>query len=154
MDVKEYVLKLLRGVESRTGKDILALSDENVIRTFGGCTRSVADIVTEIISVNDRFLVRLQGGEPQAFNYEGWMKAPPTMQTQAAVSEGLSHSIGKLIAYAEGASPEDLEIVQETPMGHQSKYEILLIAASHILYHDGQINYIQTLLGDTDFHWG
>ena len=29
----------------------------------------------------------------------------------------------------------------------------ILLPASHMNYHDGQINYIQLLLGDTRFHW-
>ena len=31
--------------------------------------------------------------------------------------------------------------------------EAILLPASHMNYHDGQINYIQLLLGDTKFHW-
>jgi len=27
------------------------------------------------------------------------------------------------------------------------------LPAGHMMYHDGQINYIQLLLGDTKFHW-
>jgi uncharacterized damage-inducible protein DinB len=29
----------------------------------------------------------------------------------------------------------------------------IFLPASHMTYHDGQINYIQTLLGDAKFHW-
>jgi uncharacterized damage-inducible protein DinB len=29
----------------------------------------------------------------------------------------------------------------------------ILLPASHMNYHDGQVNYIQLLLGDTRFHW-
>ena len=31
--------------------------------------------------------------------------------------------------------------------------QAILLPASHMNYHDGQINYIQLLLGDTRFHW-
>ena len=31
--------------------------------------------------------------------------------------------------------------------------EAILLPTSHMTYHDGQINYIQTLLGDAKFHW-
>lgn len=29
----------------------------------------------------------------------------------------------------------------------------IMLPASHMSYHDGQVNYIQVLLGDTKFHW-
>ena len=29
----------------------------------------------------------------------------------------------------------------------------ILLPTSHMTYHDGQINYIQTLFGDAEFHW-
>ena len=31
--------------------------------------------------------------------------------------------------------------------------QAILLPAGHMNYHDGQINYIQLLLGDTKFHW-
>ena len=31
--------------------------------------------------------------------------------------------------------------------------QAILLPASHMNYHDGQVNYIQLLLGDTKFHW-
>ena len=40
------------------------------------------------------------------------------------------------------------------PWGMESKlYEFAQIAISHIWYHDGQLNYVQCLLGDGDYHW-
>ena len=32
-------------------------------------------------------------------------------------------------------------------------YMIAQIMVSHIWYHDGQLNYIQSLLGDEKVHW-
>ena len=34
-----------------------------------------------------------------------------------------------------------------------SLYSLAQMAVSHIWYHDGQLNYIQCLMGDGDYHW-
>lgn len=51
-------------------------------------------------------------------------------------------------------SDEALEDEVQMPWGAMmSSVEAIMLAASHMNYHDGQINYIQLLLGDTKFHW-
>jgi len=49
---------------------------------------------------------------------------------------------------------EALEGEVQMPWGAMfSAAEAILLPASHMSYHDGQVNYIQLLLGDTRFHW-
>lgn len=51
-------------------------------------------------------------------------------------------------------SDEALEGEIQMPWGGMfAASEAILLPASHMNYHDGQINYIQLLLGDTRFHW-
>ena len=52
------------------------------------------------------------------------------------------------------ASDEALNAVVNAPWGMPTPVFILAqIAVSHIWYHDGQLNYIQSLLGDGEVHW-
>lgn len=51
-------------------------------------------------------------------------------------------------------SDADLEGDIQMPWGMiMPMTDAIFLPASHMNYHDGQINYIQTLLGDTKFHW-
>lgn len=51
-------------------------------------------------------------------------------------------------------SDEDLEGDIQMPWGGIfPATQAILLPTSHMTYHDGQINYIQLLLGDTKFHW-
>lgn len=51
-------------------------------------------------------------------------------------------------------SDGDLEGETQMPWGAMfSTSEAIFLPFSHMNYHDGQINYIQLLLGDTKFHW-
>ena len=51
-------------------------------------------------------------------------------------------------------SDSDLEGDMQMPWGMIfPTTQAILLPVSHMTYHDGQINYIQLLLGDTKFHW-
>jgi len=41
----------------------------------------------------------------------------------------------------------------DLPWGAQSLYSTAQTAVSHLWYHDGQLNYVQALLGDGEVHW-
>jgi hypothetical protein len=51
-------------------------------------------------------------------------------------------------------SDADLEGDIQMPWGFVMPAAVaIFLPDSHMSYHDGQLNYIQTLLGDTKFHW-
>lgn len=41
-----------------------------------------------------------------------------------------------------------------TEHGETDRSERCRFIALHVWYHSGQLNFIQTLLGDDDWHWG
>lgn len=48
---------------------------------------------------------------------------------------------------------ETPDMIQMPWGASMSAMEAIMLPAAHMQYHDGQINYIQLLLGDTAFHW-
>ena len=66
-----------------------------------------------------------------------------------AVQEG-----GEALAAALTTAGDRLGETVQAPWGEQlSLYQLSQVAANHILYHDGQLNYLQALKGDGDMHW-
>lgn len=52
------------------------------------------------------------------------------------------------------ADDERLASMETVPWGDTMPVAMVAhIATSHIWYHDGQLNFIQSLLGDGDYHW-
>ncbi len=110
----------------------------------GGQTRSVLNQITECIGVNFRFAALLRG-EPA-------LDAPPAPQTAAEAQEQLTASAGALAATIRGLSEDALEALIDLPRGPLLTRNLMLAPYRNMAYHAGQINFIQTLAGDTEFH--
>jgi hypothetical protein len=66
----------------------------------------------------------------------------------------LSEATEALTGAIASASDDTLNQVVTPPWGMPAPlYICAQVAASHIWYHDGQLNYIQCLLGDDKVHW-
>ena len=58
----------------------------------------------------------------------------------------------ELAAAIRGLTEEDLERTYPHPRGPRLGANLILICYRNMAYHAGQINYIQTLYGDQEFH--
>ncbi len=153
MDWKTHIIELVSRSGGHCIKDIEALEEPLLLKTYGGSSRSVADVVTEIVAINKRFLTRMQGGDPGPFKFGEWMVAPDDMKSKAAIIAALTESISQIVALGESSTEAELSAVIETPTGPTSRYDLLLFSAMHMTYHNGQFNYIQTMQGDSEVHW-
>jgi uncharacterized damage-inducible protein DinB len=134
-------------------KDLEALPEDAFDRSFAPKARTVADIAYEVVLVNDEIVRGIQGGPPSEWP-EGWVKAPETFKSKDAVLKGFQDSAERALGVAASLSPEELLQTVNTPWGDQSKAERVRFMTSHVWYHSGQLNFIQTLLGDDAWHWG
>ena|SRR2546421_9561050 len=135
-------------------QDLQALPEEAFTKSFNSTTRTVADIVYEVNLVNDHVGMALRGEEPFPWPEEGWIKAPEDLRTKAGVISAFENSSQKIIATVEALSEADLEGMVQTEHGERTRFDRCMFMALHMWYHSGQLNYIQTLLGDDGFHWG
>ncbi len=110
----------------------------------GGQGRSVLDQMAECISVNFRFAALLRG--------ETAPEAPPAPQSAADAQAQIVASGDKLAAAIRGLTDEDLEKPLALPRGSLPLSRAMLVPFRNMAYHAGQINFIQMLAGDTEFH--
>jgi hypothetical protein len=134
-------------------KDLEYLPEEAFNRSFGPACRTVADIIYELNMVNDHVGLTIRGEERFPWP-EGWIKAPADFRTKEAVIAAFTQSIERFIATAEGFSEEDmLVLIPDGDGGETNRFERCRFVALHNWYHSGQLNFVQTLLGDDAFHW-
>lgn len=135
-------------------KDLEALPEEVYDRSLGGKARTVADIVFETNLVNDHVGMVIRGDEPFAWPDEGWIKAPEGQRTKEAAVAAFKTSSGRIVATAEGFSEAQMqEPISDKEGGETNRAERCRFMTLHLWYHLGQLNFIQTLLGDDVWHW-
>jgi hypothetical protein len=134
-------------------QDLEALPEEAFTKRFGPKVRTVADIVYEVNMVNDMLGMIIRGEEPPAWPEGGWVTAPGDFNTKDIVLAAFSESSAKIIATAEALTPEELLAPMQSERGETNREERCRFLALHRWYHSGQLNYIQTLFGDDEWHW-
>jgi len=146
---------LIAGLESALGtlrKDLVALPEDGIAKTFGGVTRSAADMVHEINLVNEH-VVKSVLRQPLFDWPEGWIKAPDHLHDKEALLEAFDQTNEYVLAGLDSLSEEDLARSVTTERGETNGQERVRFMTLHVWYHSGQVNYIQTLLGDSAWHW-
>jgi len=148
--MNETLHKILKGQAGMAvhtlSKDLEALGDK-VAQSPAPGARSAADIVWEVALNNRRGAKRMRGEEPG--EPVGFPPCPPEMANSGALAKELKESVDELLA-AVGDDP--LRIV-EYPGGQEPALSYAQFLVIHMMYHLGQLNYIQVLFGDHEVHW-
>lgn len=132
--------------------DLEALPEEAFGRHFGGKSRTVADIVHEVVLVNDHICLSIEQKPLWEFP-KGWITAPEGSRSKGAVLEAVDKSRIQVLQTVQGLTEGDLAREVVTEWGPTDVYERCRFMAWHVTYHSGQLNFIQTLLGDDQWHW-
>ena len=111
-------------------------------------TRSVLDLVGECVAVNRAFAELLTAdGLSNSFNRSG--NAPVDASD---ARDQLSSSVEKLIGTTNSITDQDLDKLYNHWRGPASGRALIIGAYRNMAYHAGQINLIQILGGDGEFH--
>ena len=112
-------------------------------------TRSVLDQIAECVGVNRRFAALLRGDEilPSAGN----SPVPEFTDAQDAQDQIIA-SASELAASIRGLDDEALERTFQRDRGPTTGKILMMAAYRNMAYHAGQINQIQLLTGDAEFH--
>jgi len=153
LDSKGIATRILNQAARFIRVDLNALPEQIFSRKFGDKTRTVADLVYATILVNDHVRMTIAGETPFKWPDVQWVTAPKDFQTKAEVINGFEKSIQKLLETVEKFTPAQLEETIQTEDGATTRFERCQFMALHMWYHSGQLNYIQTMLGDDVFHW-
>ncbi len=153
IDARAYLTGWLQGLVSMYSADINAIPDDKWTATFGGCTRPANELTADAMGLLYWCAEVLKGNTAPAG--EGPIKELAAQITSKSVAVAKFSEVAGLFTEAfNAASDEKLAEVIDTPWGMPTPlYMICQIAVSHVWYHDGQLNYIQCLLGDEKVHW-
>lgn len=150
IDSRAYLIGFANSLNMMTAADIKAIPADQWTATFGGCTKSAKDIVKETVGLLDWCTEALKGNV--GTDYSGDSGAD--VSTREAAVEALNNSTTAFGNALSAASDEALNSMVTPPWQLPAPlFMIAQIAVSHVWYHDGQLNYIQMLLGDEKVHW-
>jgi hypothetical protein len=150
---KFEVIKNLQSSFSILLKDLESTPEELFFKSFGGKARTVADIVYELIEVNDHIGATIRNESPADWIHKGWITAPESFKTKESVITGLCDSRDRFVNGVEQMSEQDLDGKVITEHGEDTRASRCGFVVAHNWYHSGQINYIQTLHGDDGWNW-
>jgi hypothetical protein len=115
-----------------------------------GCAKTAEAILREIAVGNVKLATAIKGEEPSA-EFEAKAGQATTIDALGAL---VMESAGIACAAIDTIADEDMEKLAKMPWGASfPMFVAIFLPSQHMTYHDGQINYIQTLLGDSTFHW-
>ena len=155
---KNAVADVLTGMIQETarlyGKDLEATPDDVLAASQNGKTRSILAFTAETIGFNYMVAGVLSGDNKPMPSAEEREAFTASINSKAAAIAGLESSVGALTAAIQGVNSNDWMTVVMAPWGMETtKSNICGWAALHTMYHDGQINIVQVLNGDTEVHW-
>ena len=133
--------------------DLEALPEDAFDRRFAPKARTVADIVYEVNLVNDHVGMVIRNETPFEWPGGGWPTAPENLRTKDEVVASFKASSDRIVATAEGFTPEQMAAPLVTEEGTTDRAERCRFMVVHLWYHLGQLNFVQTLLGDDAWHW-
>lgn len=112
-------------------------------------TRSVLEQIGECIAVN-RFMAAMLRGEDVKPPVGGW-QVPNFADAQDAQNQ-LIDSTTQLADAIRKMNDDDLSRTFQMRRGPTSGKNLMMMAYRNMAYHGGQINFIQLLTGDEEFH--
>jgi len=154
LDIKQYLLSSLQMQHGRLVKDLNAIPAELHGQAPGGCVRTPINIITECAWVNGWISELLEGGPAKRLTDEEEAELYASIDTTAKALTMLDNSVNRLTAAYEALDPDTLGDITDRPFGRPvPKFQPAFLPVSHMMYHDGQLNLIQSLNGDDKIHW-
>jgi hypothetical protein len=152
IDVRTSLSNWLTALESMTMKDIDATPEGKWNESMGGCARPAGHLIADAASDLGWTVAALRGQEADySALYDG-------LEVDCETREGAKACLGRTCEEFRTAllAASDDRLASEVMAPWQMMTPVVMlshIAVSHLWYHDGQINYIQCLLGDDKVHW-
>lgn len=153
-DPRTDVLERLAFAQQLFRADIRSMSTADLATTCGGQSRCGYDFIFEMVGFYETLAGLLNNGPSDIEGPQGgWVQAPKEFCD-------LAPAVAKLNAAADGFTEairsyqgDFVKDVFPSPVGPFTPLGMANLAIWHTMYHSGQLNYIQTINGDVDFHW-
>lgn len=151
--IKSHIAERITSARDTYINDLTALDHAALVQSPGGAARTPYDFTYEVVFVNRRITTRLKGGVPEAFDFAGWIVAPEEFCDKDVAIRELKASATEVLDAWNACADAELDTPIETPSGATSAIKVASLCATHMTYHDAQLNYLQALLGDDEMHW-
>lgn len=129
--------------------DLKAISEEDLLKSPAGQARAPIDFTYEVVLINRRIATRLRGETPPPMSFEGWTVAPDEFRSKEAAVREMEASVKEMV----DAIGTDAMRTIVMPDRESTAFEVANFGALHIMYHDAQLNYLQSMKGDMEMHW-
>lgn len=134
--------------------DIPAIPEDKWDASLGGCARTPSEMTAEVVSILD-WATSAMKGESRVTDEQ---QLVAEYKNRCATREGASSEIKRCVpAFVDALNQADdarLQSMVTAPWGAEMPLMMVAhVVTSHLWYHDAQLNYIQCLLGDGDYHW-
>lgn len=133
--------------------DLNALDEDKATGSPNAATRPAIKIVAECAAVNRMVASLLTTGTRPTPTPEQREAYYASITTRAEALAALESGTQEFYAAVSGVSAEQWGETVETPFGSWTRLATAGIAAMHMMYHDGQLNSLHLLHGDTEMHW-
>jgi uncharacterized damage-inducible protein DinB len=151
------VQQLAASRTQRAAHDLIAAAESTPADRLAwvpmGEARTMMDQLTECVIANIKWTTILKTHRYANVPREVWEAVVPECDTLAKVTARLRQSAADLIQAIGSVRDEETADEIETDWGPYSLADCCLHAYWNMVYHEGQINYIQTLYGDTEEHY-
>ncbi len=135
-------------------RDFDATADDVLSAKFNDRGRSPINVTVEVTGFNYLVAKMLKGEKAEMPNAQEREEFAAKLNTREAAKAAFEDSV-KVVTEA-AATLTDAEWAEKlmAPWGREiSKAHMANWLSFHAMYHDGQINYVQTLHGDEEMHW-
>ncbi len=133
--------------------DLSALDEDKAAGTPHDALRPALLLVAECASVNGLLASLVATGQAAMPSPEESAAFYAGITTQDRALAALKDGTEKLYAAIDGTAPDAWDDTVPTPFGPWTRAAAAGFAALHMMYHDGQLNAVHLLHGDTEMHW-
>ncbi len=153
MTVTQLAASRTRRVVSDMTAAALSTQPDRLTWVPMGEARTVLDQLTECVVANLKWRDILRTRRYSDVSREVWESVVATCDTLEHILAKLEEAGNELIVAILAVPDEQTGDEIPTPWGQYSLGDCCLHAYWNMAYHEGQINYLQTLYGDTDEHY-
>ena len=150
---EETIARLNANLETYL-KDMAFIPEEKLSVSPMGRARPVLEFTAEVIGFN-QFVSKALSGQEVAMPSDEERKAFfDSVSSRDLAKSMLVDSVQEIVSSLERL--DEAELTEEVTMywgAGASKLNVANMAAAHMGYHDGQLNYVQSLFGDDVNHW-
>ena len=151
---RELTKTRLQGSLDRYRKDLKHFTDEQFAASPGGEARSPLAITAEVGLFNHACAKIISGADGAKMSEEAMGEAMASIDSRDKAFDTLVRGTEALDKAIEAASDDDYQSEVMAPWGQTvTKQYMAEACCMHMDYHDGQLNIIQCMNGDTTVHW-